>query len=63
MEIESVIESIKQSKEMGVLLVEQSLTFATAVADYYYVLDKGTIVDEGTAAELDEEKVRRHLVV
>ncbi|KPV60806.1 urea ABC transporter ATP-binding protein, partial [Paenibacillus sp. A3] len=63
MDIERVIESIKASKRMGVLLVEQSLAFASAIADYSYVLDKGTIVAEGSSASLSEEQVRRHLAV
>jgi urea transport system ATP-binding protein len=63
MEIEQVIESIKASKQMSVLLVEQSLTFATSIADYYYVLDKGTIVAEGSSSALSEEQVKKHLAV
>jgi urea transport system ATP-binding protein len=63
MEIEQVIESIKASKRMSVLLVEQSLTFATSIADYYYVLDKGMIVAEGSSATLSEEQVKKHLAV
>ncbi|MCS7460280.1 urea ABC transporter ATP-binding subunit UrtE [Paenibacillus doosanensis] len=63
MEIEHVIESIKASKQMSVLLVEQSLTFATSIADYYYVLDKGSIVAEGSSAQLSEEQVKKHLAV
>lgn len=63
MEIEQVIESIKAQKQMSVLLVEQSLTFATSIADYYYVLDKGTIVAEGSSSQLSEEQVKKHLAV
>lgn len=63
MQIESVIESIKATRSTAVLLVEQSLEFATAIADYYYVVDRGVIVDEGDPAKLGEEEVRRHLTV
>ncbi|TVY08567.1 urea ABC transporter ATP-binding subunit UrtE [Paenibacillus cremeus] len=63
MEIERVIERIKASRSMAVLLVEQSLTFATSIANYYYVLDKGTIVAEGSSSALSEEQVRKHLAV
>ncbi|TDF98864.1 urea ABC transporter ATP-binding subunit UrtE [Paenibacillus piri] len=63
MEIEQVIEAIKASKRMSVLLVEQSLAFATSIADYYYVLDKGTIVAEGSSSSLSEEQVKKHLAV
>lgn len=63
MEIEHVIEKIKASKQMSVLLIEQSLTFATRIADYYYVLDKGTIVAEGSSSSLSEDQVKKHLAV
>ncbi|MDB5053649.1 MAG: urea transporter, ATP-binding protein UrtE [Bacilli bacterium] len=63
MEIEQVIAAIKQKREVAVLLVEQSLAFATLIADYYYVLDKGMIVAEGNSAELSEELVKQHLSV
>lgn len=63
MEIEQVIQSIKAQKQMSVLLVEQSLTFATGIADYYYVLDKGVIVAEGSSASLSEDMVKKHLAV
>ncbi|MDQ1912065.1 urea ABC transporter ATP-binding subunit UrtE [Paenibacillus sp. GD4] len=62
-QIEEVIASIKRSKTMSVLLVEQSLTFATTIADYYYVIDKGTVVAEGSSEALSADEVRRHLAV
>ncbi|WP_426454834.1 urea ABC transporter ATP-binding subunit UrtE [Paenibacillus sp. S-38] len=62
-DIERVIESIKATRTMSVLLIEQSLSFATSIADYYYVLDKGVIVAEGSSSELSEDQVRRHLAV
>jgi urea transport system ATP-binding protein len=63
MEIEAIIETIKRNREIAVLLVEQSLEFATSIADYYYVLDRGTIAAEGKAEQLSEDLVRKHLTV
>lgn len=63
MEIEAIIESIKRDREIAVLLVEQSLEFATSIADHYYVLDRGTIAASGGAEHLSEELVRKHLTV
>ncbi|UJF32308.1 urea ABC transporter ATP-binding subunit UrtE [Paenibacillus hexagrammi] len=63
MEIEAIIESIKRSREIAVLLVEQSLEFAASIADHYYVLDRGTIVAKGNAEQISEEQVRKHLTV
>ena len=62
-EIEHFIESLKKKREIAVLLVEQSLDFATKVADYSYVMDKGTIVAQGGPDELSEEVLRGHLTV
>ncbi len=63
MEIEHVIETIKANRRMSVLLVEQSLAFATSIADYYYVMDKGVIVSEGSSLHLSEEQLKKHLAV
>jgi urea transport system ATP-binding protein len=63
MEIEQVIENLKRTREVAILLVEQSLAFATTIADYYYVLDRGAIAAEGSAADLSEEQVKQHLTV
>ena len=62
-DIEHFIESLKKKREIAVLLVEQSLDFATKVADYSYVMDKGTIVAQGGPNELSEEVLRGHLTV
>jgi len=63
-EVETVIREIKNAG-MTILLVEQNLFSALAVADRCYVLDQGTIVYEGTADELrsNEEVMRRYLHV
>lgn len=63
MEIEAIIETIKRNRDIAVLLVEQSLEFATSIADYYYVIDRGTVAAEGNAEHLNEELVRKHLTV
>ncbi len=62
-EIEHAIETIKKHRKIAVLLVEQSLDFATKIADYSYIMDKGTIVAQGGPDELSDEIVRGHLTV
>lgn len=62
-EIEHFIERLQKKREIAVLLVEQSLDFATRIADYSYILDKGTVVAQGNRDELSDEMVRRHLTV
>jgi branched-chain amino acid transport system ATP-binding protein len=58
---------IRQVKETGlaVLLVEQNLPLALAVADTCYILSRGRIVHQGSAEDLgrDESVRRQHLGV
>jgi branched-chain amino acid transport system ATP-binding protein len=49
--IGEVIRTLKQ-KGMTVVLVEQNFRFARRVADRYYVMEDGRIIDTFTAAEL-----------
>ena len=59
--VQEVGRIIKQLKESGfsILLVEQNLPMALRVADYVYIMSKGTIVYEGTPEELrDNEEVK-----
>ncbi len=62
-QIEDAIRTLQTQRETAVLLVEQSLHFATSIADYSYVLDRGAIVAQGNADELSLETVRGHLTV
>jgi urea transport system ATP-binding protein len=62
-QIEEVIETLKKQKETAVLLVEQSLGFATTIADYSYILNHGKVVAEGDPTQLSAETVRGHLTV
>ena len=54
--VEQLLESVRALKRAGtaVLLVEQSVTVAVAVADRVYVMDSGTIRFSGPAAEVGE---------
>ncbi len=65
--VEQIGEIVADLRDRGlsVLLVEQNLPMALAVADRCSIMSKGVIVYEGTAAELaaDEEARARHLGV
>ena len=52
--VEQLLESVRALRDAGtaVLLVEQSVTVAVAVADRVYVMDSGTIRFSGPAAEV-----------
>ncbi len=60
-EIEEVIAGLRG--QMSILLVEQSLDFAFAVADDCYVMERGAIVLQGPSATLDQAAVQEYLTV
>jgi len=53
----------KVSEHVPMLLVEQNLGMALDLADRFYVIDHGQVVDEGDADEVssEDERLRRHL--
>ena len=62
-EIGRAIDYLKTKAGLAIVLVEQYLDFARALADRVAIMDRGEIVFSGAAAELDEQAVRRHLIV
>ena len=56
-EIRDIIRRIAIERGLAVLLVEQNLKFATAVARRGYVMDKGRIVAAGEVADLIQDAV------
>lgn len=50
------------AREIGVIIVEQHVELALRVADYAYVIDRGTVALEGPADEIrDDPRLIRHL--
>jgi branched-chain amino acid transport system ATP-binding protein len=47
----------------AILLIEQNIAFAVAVADRYAVLARGEIVDEGAAEPASEARIAQYLAV
>ena len=62
-EIEGLLHELRDKGNTTILLVEQFLDFALGVADYCYVMEKGAIVLEGAAKDLDLGQVREYLSV
>ncbi len=62
-QIEEVIMSIRESRSMSILLVEQFLDFALGVADHCFVIEKGSIVSSSPVAGVDQAIVREYLSV
>jgi branched-chain amino acid transport system ATP-binding protein len=58
-EIGRIIGELKQSG-MAILLAEQNLTMALSVADRCYILNKGQVVAESTAAALRNDEDLKH---
>jgi branched-chain amino acid transport system ATP-binding protein len=59
--VQDVMKTIARLKDEGiaVLLVEQNVASALAVADIVYVLDRGRVVHHGEAAALRDDERRR----
>ena len=54
---------LKETAGLAILLVEQYLDFVSELADSVYIMDRGRVVFSGAGADLENESVRRHLVV
>jgi len=58
--IEDIIAEINERQEIAVLLVEQNVAAAMAVADRHYILDEGRIVESVSTQQLrDDEGLRQ----
>jgi urea transport system ATP-binding protein len=62
-EIESAIDGLRQRGGLSILLVEQFVEFAVSLSDTYHIMEKGTIVAQGSSKELTEDTVREYLAV
>jgi urea transport system ATP-binding protein len=62
-ELERVIDTLRERGGLSILLVEQFVEFAVGLSDWYYLMEKGTIVSHGSSAALTEEIVREYLAV
>ena len=60
--IQQIGKTIRTLKEQGftILLVEQNFRFASTVADRYYVMEHGRVVDQFANAELDANVDKLH---
>jgi branched-chain amino acid transport system ATP-binding protein len=60
--IQQIGKTIRSLKQQGftILLVEQNFRFASTVADRYYVMEHGRIIDQFASAELDANVEKLH---
>ncbi|WP_396611249.1 ABC transporter ATP-binding protein [Haloferax sp. S1W] len=62
--VETVAESLRRvSSDTSLLLVEQNFPLAMDLADRFYLLDNGQVVEHGSTADVsrEDEQIRRHL--
>lgn len=62
-EIEEVILTLQARGNISILVVEQFLDFALGVADYFYIMETGTIVQEGPVETFTDEIAKTYLAV
>lgn len=62
-QIEDAIKYLKKTYDMSILLVEQYLDFAKACADSFYIMERGSIVEQGAIASLTDEVTAQYLSV
>lgn len=62
-DIGRAIRFLKDEAGLAILLVEQYLGVRRELADKVYIMDRGEIVSEGKAEDLDRPQVRRHRTV
>ena len=63
--IDQIGEAVKllRKESITILLVEQYLDFCRELADNFAILDRGSVVAQGTVVELTDEVVKQHLTV
>ncbi|WP_339844222.1 urea ABC transporter ATP-binding subunit UrtE [uncultured Halopseudomonas sp.] len=62
-QLASTLNDIKHARKISIVVSEQVLSFALAVADRMLVIDKGNIVHEASGSEIDREHISRYLSV
>ena len=62
-DIERAIRALAAGGDMAILLVEQYLEFARALANRLVVMERGEVVISGEAGDMVEADVRRYLTV
>lgn len=63
MEIADILKKIANETGITIAVVEQNLKFAKRLADYFVIIQKGTVVAKGTMDELSDDIIKRYLTV
>ncbi|EDY84682.1 ABC transporter, ATP-binding protein, putative [Verrucomicrobiia bacterium DG1235] len=62
-QIEDAIYAIRKKGEMSVILVEQYIDFARNACESFYILERGSVVQNGAISLLDDDMVEKYLTV
>ncbi|OPX42743.1 high-affinity branched-chain amino acid transport ATP-binding protein LivF [Ruminiclostridium hungatei] len=62
-DIARVIRHLKEQRNMTMVIVEQYLEFVMEVADYFYLIDKGRIIMEGSTADTDPDAIQEKMAI
>lgn len=62
-EIAQVLKKLAAEKSITILLVEQKIDFAKQITDYYYFMDRGKMLMEGSKETVSVEQIRKYLSV
>ena len=62
-DIARVLNEIRKTREISILVSEQVLSFTLAIADRLLVIDRGSFIHEDTRDQVDAEKIKQYLSV
>ncbi|MFT9055188.1 MAG: urea ABC transporter ATP-binding subunit UrtE [Ethanoligenens sp.] len=62
-DIGRVITRLKNEGDMMIFIVEQYLEFVLEIADYCYVMEKGSIVLNGPVDQINVNEVKKHIAI
>ena len=62
-EIEDTLRRINQEKGITIIVVEQKIEFARKLAQKFFIMEKGAIVEKGITSQLTDELLHRYLAV
>lgn len=62
-EIEDTLRRINQEKGITIMVVEQKIEFARKLAQKFFIMEKGAIVEQGNTQQLTNELLHQYLAV
>lgn len=60
-EIGIILKRLAREQGISVLLVEQKIDFARPVTDYFYFMNRGVVVSEGSSDDMSMEELQNHI--